>query len=151
MFASEFSLGPGGAKDALYIRRLVFVDELGLDEQFVFDDKDAFCAHLTVRMDGEPIASGRMASNERGVNIEFICVKKDFRGQGFGDMCLRTMLNKAQSMGATNAYVHVPERYKAYYEAFGFREFGRGQNEYVNMVVETAHVDWHPNCGGHGG
>ena len=144
MFASQWRMGKD--PDALAIRRAVFVEELGHPGDAVFDAVDEYAAQLVVRVDDVPIASARLYPGYDGVMLSHICVLRAYRGQGFGDLCTRQALYKAQNMGVPRVFADVPERYVVYYAAFGFRELGAPETGMVKMAVETDGILWHPSC-----
>lgn len=140
MFDSQWALGSEQATDAFSIRKAVFVEELQQPETAVFDENDALCAHLLVRVDGKPAAAGRMRPYQSGVIMEYICVLKEYRKQGFGDLCARIMLDKARRMGTARIYVCAPEKYRSYYAAFGFMGDG------AELSVSPEEIIWHNPC-----
>ena len=146
MFATEWTLGANGAKDALAVRRAVFAEELGLPVQQVFDDMDAVAAHLTVRLDGVPVASARLSPDTDGVRISYICVLREYRKQGFGDLCARVALDKAQRMGVTRVVADIPAAHMPYWAAFGFTAQGGATQGIVSMDVDSEAIRWHSPC-----
>lgn len=145
MFASEWRMG-SEAKDALLIRRRVFLDELGWPEEAVFDGADAYAAHLVVEADGVPVASARLYPKQDGVSLSHICVLPGYRHQGYGDLCTRQALYKAQNMGMPRVYADVLVQYIDYYAAFGFQQLCKPEAGMVKMAVETDGIRWHPHC-----
>jgi predicted GNAT family N-acyltransferase len=146
MFATEWTLGTAGAEDALAVRRAVFAEELGLPVQQVFDETDAVAAHLTVRLDGVPIASARLSPDSDGLHISYICVLQEYRKQGFGDLCARVTLDKARRMGVTRVVADIPAAYMPYWAAFGFTAQGDSVQDVVSMVVDADAIRWHSPC-----
>lgn len=148
MFATEWTLGTADAEDALAVRRAVFAEELGLTDLSVFDDADAVAAHLTVRLDGIPVASARLSPDTDGVRISYICVLREYRRQGFGDLCARVALDKAQRMGVKRIVADIPSAYKPYWAAFGFAAQNDAKQGVVSMAVDTDAIRWHSPCKG---
>lgn len=146
MFATGWTLGPIGSEEALSIRRAVFIEELGQTAETVFDGRDELAAHLTVRLDGKAIASARLCPDAGGVRFAFIGVLAPYRRQGFGDLCARVMLDKAQRMGAARICADVPEQYAPYYEAFGFTAQGDAADGVLPMAVDGSAIHWHSPC-----
>ena len=144
MFASQWHMGRDPA--ALAIRRALFVEELGLLEAGVFDASDDYAAQLVVELDGVPVATARLSPEGSDARLSFVAVLRACRGQGFGDLCVRQALYKAQSMHFSRVFADVPERHAAYYAAFGFRELCPPEAGMIKMSVETDHILWHPPC-----
>lgn len=140
MFASIWRMGRD--PEALNIRRAVFIEELRFPEETVFEAADDYAAQLVVKLDGVPVASARLTPQGKDARLSHIAVLPGFRGQGFGDLCARQALNKAQAMGVSRVLARVPAPYRTYYEAFGFRPAGDGDE----MAVEAAKVVWHSPC-----
>lgn len=146
MFATEWTLGPIGSQEALAIRRTVFEEELGQPVETVFDGCDELAAHLTVRLDGEAIASARLCPDSGGVRLAFVGVLAPYRKQGYGDLCARVMLDKAQRMGVVRIFADVPEQYAPYYDAFGFTAQGEAAGGILPMAVDGSAIHWHSPC-----
>ena len=143
MFASQWRMGRD--PQALAIRRTVFVQELGMAEDGVFGFSNDFAAQLVVELDGVPVATARLSPEGADVRLDFVAVLPAYRGQGFGDLCVRQALYKAQSI-ARRVVTDIPERHAAYYSAFGFRELEAAEAGVIKMMVETEHILWHPSC-----
>ncbi|HWR23936.1 MAG TPA: GNAT family N-acetyltransferase [Feifaniaceae bacterium] len=144
MFASQWRMGRD--PQALAVRRAVFVEELGLPEESVFDSSDEYAAQLAAELDGIPVATARLLPEGADARLSFVAVLRAYRGQGFGDLCVRHALYKAQGMHVPRVFADVPERYAAYYAAFGFRETGEPEAGVIRMAVETDRILWHPPC-----
>ena len=142
MFASQWRMGRD--PEALAIRRTVFVEELGLPEDAVIDASDEYAAQLLVELDGIPVATARLSPEGTDVRLAFVAVLPAYRGQGFGDLCVRQALYKAQSMGG-RILKHVPEQRCAYFEAFGFVPVASEGKE-IELAVETEKIVWHSPC-----
>ena len=147
MFATEWSIGTEKAGDALLVRETVFIKELGLSKKTVFDEGDAFCAHLLVRVEEKPIASGRLLPEAMDVRMEHCCVLKEMRGQGFFDLMIRTMLFRASHIGAKKIWANVPENFFKYFSAFGFQKTAeKSQDGLLSLWVEPEQILWHSPC-----
>ncbi len=142
MFASQWRMGKD--PDALAIRRTVFVQELGMPEDEVFDSADDYAAQLLVELDGVPVATARLSPEGADVRLDFVAVLPAYRRQGFGDLCVRQALYKAQLMGA-RVLTRVAERHCAYFQAFGFLPEGP-EGEEIGLAVGGANIVWHSPC-----
>jgi hypothetical protein len=143
-----------GSKDLAVVRALreaVFVDELGIGEELVFDGFDAWALHAVLYNAGEPVGTGRLYHDGEAFYIGRICVLKDRRGQGFGDMIARLLLDRAIIAGAPGIRVNVPPEHAGFYEQFGFSrlngtcvEAGRPA---VRMEVQAKDAVFPSKCG----
>lgn len=147
MFATEWTLGQSGAKEALAIRKRVFVEELGRPDEAVFDPFDEYAAHLLVRLDGAPIASARLYAAEDGaLRMDNACVLKEYRGQRFGDLCFRLLMNKAANMGASTLTLLSAAQHVPYFEGFGFRKVSE-EGDFSLLGIDPADLTWPSQCG----
>jgi predicted GNAT family N-acyltransferase len=156
MIVGKWIKGAGeGFEEALAIRKGVFCVELGVDEAYERDSKDEFSAHaLIFDESGSPVATGRLNPDADGWHIGRLCVKKESRGQGFGDMALRMLLDRAsQTVPDADIVISARVEVAPLYESFGFVKEGAEYVEagmtHVKMRVNCVKIDWHPGCGAH--
>ncbi len=76
------------------LRAEVFMVEQGVSEADELDGLDAEATHLLGKLDGTPIATLRLRKLGTLCKIERVCVRKPFRGQGFGRQLMQTALAK---------------------------------------------------------
>lgn len=124
MFRADWVEGSGDYSIAMGIREEVFCDEQGYSRDVEYDDMDPIAQHLIITENGEPVATGRLFEQEGVYKLGRICVRSQFRGQGFGDMVVRLMLDKALKLGAARLYISSQEYIKNMYCKFGFRQEG---------------------------
>lgn len=146
MVTSEWILGSLNAKEALNIRERVFVEELGFRNKEVFDEHDALCAHLLVKVDDVPAASARLHPCGDGLCFSFIGVLNEYRGQCLGDLCTRLILYKAQQMGAKTLSANVNAAFVPYYNAFGFTKQKETGDGMVHISISPEDIIWHSAC-----
>lgn len=138
MFKANWVSGAGDITIAEAIREEVFCDEQGYSCEAEYDDMDKIAQHLIVIEDGEPVATGRLFEKDGVYMLGRIAVRKRFRNQGFGDMVVRLMLDKALGMGAEQFYISSQEYIKDLYCKFGFRQRG---DSYCLAGDTRNHVD----------
>ncbi len=97
MFQSKWEFGLA-ARDALALRRQVYVEELGMPEAQAFDRYDEIGAHVFVWDEQGPIAAGRIFPQGTATGIGAIAVAQGRRGEPFGELVLRILLDKAQTL-----------------------------------------------------
>lgn len=124
MFKATWVDGCRDCSIAKSIREEVFCDEQGYSHDDEYDDMDAVAHHLIIVEKGEPVATGRLFEKDGLYHLGRICVRRQFRGQGFGDMVVRLMLEKALRMGASQLYISSQEYIKDLYMKFGFQQHG---------------------------
>lgn len=145
MFASRWHTGI--IPEALSVRRAVFVEEQGISIA-VPDDLDAYAMQLVVEEDGIPVASARLVPEDGGVRLAFVAVLPEYRGQGFGDLCVRQALYKAQSLYAPRVFARVAQQHRTYFEAFGFAgvDLESTKNKEIELAAEITKLIWHSPC-----
>lgn len=103
------------------IRRAVFVEEQQIPESEEWDDEDATSVHVLVRLNRDPVGTGRM--NPAG-KIGRIAVIAGLRGRGIGMQILLQLLGEARRLGIREPYLHAQVQAVSFYERFGFEKKG---------------------------
>src|SRR5690606_4418188 len=70
--------------DAFYIRRLVFVEEQGVDMLEEHDELDRSALHVLARLDGLAVGTLRLLCEGATAKVGRFAVLKKYRGQGIG-------------------------------------------------------------------
>lgn len=151
MITNEWITGSGDLRDALAIRRAVFIDEQHVPEELEFDEDDKYAVHVVVLDDGEPAATGRIWFDGTSFRIGRCAVLKDKRGQGLGDLLVRLLLVRAFQNGASELLIHAQQTAVGFYERFGFHTLGEPFEEagiaHVVMTVSKDTVVFPSECG----
>lgn len=145
MFNSEWRLGASSADEALNIRREVLMNECGWPDEAAFDLADEYAAHLLIRVDGQPIASGRLIKTKRGMELSHVSVLKEYRGERYGDLCFRLLMDKSVNMGCTLLEVRTADEYVPYFLRFGFK-VDKSEGGASLMSVRPGKIIWHSPC-----
>jgi predicted GNAT family N-acyltransferase len=106
------------AEQAFAIRRKVFVDEQGVDQNLEYDKEDQ-SNHYLLLLAGKPIAAARWRETENGIKLERFAVLSAFRNRGFGEIILDAVLKDVKLLGKT-IYLHSQIRAVSFYERNGF-------------------------------
>lgn len=136
MITNEWTLGTQDLKKAFEIRRKVFVEEQGCDPQKDVDSFDAQAVHLLVYVDGMPVATGRIYFDGDHFKIGRLCVLKEYRGQGIGDLAIRLLLFKAFTW-ANEIHIGAQKYAEGFYTRFGFQTYGE---EYLDENIPHIHM-----------
>ncbi|MGN1084676.1 MAG: GNAT family N-acetyltransferase [Lachnospiraceae bacterium] len=120
------------------IRMEVFAKEQGFPEDIIFDETDETAVQAVVYKDINrtiPVAVGRLYKTGEGEDFKIgrIAVKKEERGQGYGDFIVRMLVDKGLMMGAERVIVGSQPHAIKFYEKIGFRPTGE---TYVEAKVE---------------
>lgn len=125
--------------DAFSIRRSVFVDEQGVDEDIEYDEHDeagAAAVHFVAYDDGEPIGAARLrptdgtghgtddAGGNRTAKVERVAVAANRRGSGWGRRVMRAVEAYARDDGFGRITLHAQTPVRAFYERLGYEAHG---------------------------
>lgn len=136
------------------IRTSVFTLEQGADKEQEFDRFDEVGAPAVFALlfdEGKAAGTARLVLNEKGYKLGRVAVEKDFRGKGYGDVLVRTLLEKAFSMGAGEVFVDAQNHAVPFYEKIGFKIIGgeitdRGLS-HIQMSIKKSDVKTNCSCG----
>lgn len=135
------------------IRTAVFVGEQGIDSNLEFDRFDKVAAPALFALledEGAAAATARLVLTEKGYKLGRVAVLKAFRGMGYGDAVVRTLLEKALSLGAEEVFVDAQNHAVPFYEKIGFKIVGgeitdRGLN-HIQMSIRKGDVKTNCHC-----
>lgn len=154
MFKAVWLDGGGDLSLPRSIREEVFCREQGYPLDDEFDDADARAIHLLITENGEAVATGRLFEEGGLYKLGRICARKPFRGQGFGDMVVRLMLDKALSLGAVNLYISSQDYIRDMYTKFGFTQRGESYRlpgdtrDHVDLYATAEDIVFPSECKG---
>lgn len=116
----EYKLTKGLPVDAKLIRRKVFVEEQGFQNEF--DETDSRAVHAVVYENGRPAATGRLFESgaDKTMIIGRVAVLKEFRGKGLGGAVISALEEKAREKGAKELELTAQTRVKEFYEHLGY-------------------------------
>jgi predicted GNAT family N-acyltransferase len=121
MVAAKFVHTHDDLQKCFEIRRRVFIDEYGIQQDSEFDGKDEKAFHLLVLMDGQPAGTLRILY-EAGKHalIGRVAVLKEARGFGIGDVLMRAALSKVASLECEDVLINAMADKVAFYGRYGF-------------------------------
>ncbi|WP_113672962.1 GNAT family N-acetyltransferase [Vallitalea guaymasensis] len=142
--------GDKNIEDAIFVRDKVFVNEQNIDYNIVFDGEDKEAVHVVVYEDKNPVGTGRMTIQDNLYLIGRIAVLKEKRGNYYGDLIVRMLIQKAFDTGADFVEVHSQLPAVNFYKKIGFEEFGEVYQEadidHINMRLEKGKMKRKCNC-----
>lgn len=125
MIRGKFLRSGDDIREIIALRERVFVREMGLPQAWVRDDQDAMAVYALVFDESDaPGGTGRLAIDDDRFMLGRICVAKEVRGQGLGDLILRMLLLRAREMDAPAVYVKALPDAVPLYQRYGFRAVG---------------------------
>ena len=156
MICGRYYLGLDHMDEIAPIRREVFGTEQGWSDEILFDETDETAIQAVVYKDINrtiPVGVGRLHKTEdgEGYKIGRIAVKKEERGQGYGDFIVRMLVDKGLMMGADCVLVGAQPHAIPFYEKIGFRAIGKTYEEagIVHTVMEIRQNTICKACQGH--
>ena len=115
-------------EDAFAVRRTVFVDEQGVDEEIEYDEHDepgAAAAHFVAYDDGAPVGAARLREHEEGVGkVERVAVLAERRGEGVGRELMRAVEREAERREFAKLKLHAQTRVSGFYDRLGYERRG---------------------------
>jgi len=135
-----------GIKDidnARGIRKRVFVEELGVPIEIEQDALDETAYHLVLFDREQAVAVGRIIILDNNTAVfGRIAVEKKFRGEGYGEVLLIKMLDRAKNeFGMERIELHAQATVIGFYEKYGFTSkgprFTEAGIEHQAMVLEA--------------
>lgn len=133
------------------IRDEVFINELGMSENEVYDSRDYYAFHLLItdQETGEPMATARIRADHdyAFTYVGDIAVRKKYRDANYTDFALRMLLYKAQKLSAPRIVANIRPDELALYEKFGFSKESE-ENGKIHVSVARDNVLWPSECKG---
>jgi predicted GNAT family N-acyltransferase len=131
-------------EDALKIRFKVFVEEQQVPEDMEWDNIDDYAEHLVLYKDETPIATGRWFEEDEKILVGRIAVLKEYRGSNFGNVIVKSFIDRIFGKGFNEIYIHAQTRVQGFYEKLGFEAFGDKYDEagieHIGMILKKQEV-----------
>ncbi len=102
------------------VRRAVFIEEQGIDEDDDFDGLDEGALHVLATENSAPVGTARILVIEGAAKIGRVAVLKSHRGKGVGKQILRSALEISREAGLTRAKLEAQTTAIGFYEDLGF-------------------------------
>ncbi len=120
MIEGKIFFGEEGYRLTGLLRYKVFCEELNLQPEKEHDFIDFFAYHLSIYEGDEVVGAGRLSLQNDKFIVDRICVKKEKRNDGIGDMIVRMLSFKALELGTDKIYTYSEEKYLDFYKKIGF-------------------------------
>jgi len=154
MYIQGKILKPGDElKEAIDIRKKVFVEEYGIAYDKEFDDLDMLAIHAVAyesedasekgkRGNGKiAVATGRIVFDGENCKIDKIAVLKEYRNKKYGDFIVRLLLNKAFMSGIDEVNVDAFVSSEGFFKKLGFEkvseEFSENGIKMYKMTINS--------------
>ncbi|WP_203229102.1 GNAT family N-acetyltransferase [Halobellus captivus] len=133
-------------RDAFDLRRAVFVEEQGVDEEIEWDEHDepdADATHFVAYDDGDVVGAARFRGVDGEVGkVERVAVAADRRGEDWGRRVMDAVESHAHADGFDRLALHAQTQVRGFYERLGYDAFGEEFEEagipHIEMEKELA-------------
>ena len=155
MIRGKFLTSQDDAGAVMDIRRRVFVEEQGYSADTEIDGFDKMAVYaLAFDENDRPAGTGRLIINDESrFQIGRVCVLKEARGQGLGDLVVRMLLYRALELGAGEIWLGAQLPAVGFYARYGFAPIGEIYDDegvpHRWMRALAGEVDLEGSCGGH--
>ncbi|WP_313071880.1 GNAT family N-acetyltransferase [Lacrimispora sp.] len=107
-------------EDAKYIRRNVFIEEQGFENEF--DDIDDMSTHILIYESSDPVATCRLYYNDERQSfvIGRIAVLKKFRGKNYGVELIKMAEQEIVKMQGKTVHLSAQVRVSEFYKKNGY-------------------------------
>ncbi len=111
-------------KDAVKIRKEVFMEEQGFHDEF--DETDGNAVHLVLYIDQIPAATCRFFSGQTQGEyiVGRIAVRKEYRGHSLGSRVLAAAESEIRMLGGRKGILHAQQQARPFYEKQGYSVYG---------------------------
>jgi predicted GNAT family N-acyltransferase len=109
--------------DGFAVRRTVFVEEQGVDEDLEYDehdDPDADAVHFVAYDGGDPVGAARLRTADGVAKAERVAVLRDRRGEGWGRRLMDAVEAAARERGLETIRLHAQTGAEAFYHRLGY-------------------------------
>lgn len=146
MIQGKFFSGNDDLTEIRKIRKAVFCEELGIEEEMEEDGQDALCMHVLAYDNGVPVAVGRIFYDGWEFIISKVAVLKAHRHKMYGDFIVRMLIDKAMMSGAIEIKLESPESCTAFFKSIGFEEKSTAVNQRGRNAEDSEHIQKSENA-----
>ncbi len=108
-------------KDALQVRREVFIEEQQVPEEEEIDQYEDECTHIVVYDQNQPVAAGRLRNYDGIGKMERICVLASHRKHGLGKIVMDHLEELAKEKGFQELKLNSQTHAEGFYERLGYK------------------------------
>lgn len=107
-------------EDAYNVRKVVFVDEQNVPVEEEIDHLESESKHFVLYDNEEPIGAGRFRTVDEYGKVERICVLKEKRNSGAGNIIMKGIEQFAKSDGVKKLKLNAQTQAIPFYEKLGY-------------------------------
>ncbi len=105
------------------IRKAVFVIEQKVPQEIEYDDRDALCQHVLIRVDGRPAATGRIDIEKQG-KVGRVAVLSSLRQHNLGRQVMDALEQIARDAELPKIWFHAQTSAVGFYQKLGYKIIG---------------------------
>ncbi len=105
------------------IRKAVFVVEQKVPQEIEYDDRDALCQHVLIRVDGRPAATGRIDIEKQG-KVGRVAVLSSLRQHNLGRQVMDALEQIARDAELPKIWFHAQTSAVGFYQKLGYKIIG---------------------------
>lgn len=141
MLNIKWFIGSDDLTDVHKIREEVFIKEQGVPHDLEIDGTDKYAQSLLLLDDDKPFATGRIILIHEEYTLGRICVLKEYRNKGYGNILVNELIKRAKELGAKSVHIHAQLSVVPFYEKLGFikegNEFKEAGIRHINMKKDV--------------
>lgn len=107
-------------EDAYHVRKVVFVDEQNVPIEEEIDDLESESKHFVLYENNKPIGAGRFRTVDGYGKVERICVLKDNRKSGAGNIIMQGIEQFAKDEGIKKLKLNAQTQAIPFYGKLGY-------------------------------
>jgi predicted GNAT family N-acyltransferase len=112
-------------QSAFEVRRIVFIEEQGVDPTIEQDEHDVEATHFLARWNGKPVGAARFRWLDNDtVKVERVAVLKDYRGHKIGVRLMEAIEQIARQKGIRQLKLNAQKHAEPFYLALGYTSYG---------------------------
>lgn len=116
---------PAGLEAAFDVRRDVFIEGQGVDEDVEMDGKDDDATHLLATDGDRAVGTARLRVVDPGVGkVERVAVRESHRRRGVGRALVDVLESEAADRGLDRLVLHAQVRVEGFYADLGYETTG---------------------------
>lgn len=119
----EIVLNEKQHKDALAVRRKVFMEEQHVPEDLEIDEYEESATHFVVYEEEQPIGAGRCRIVEKNAKVERICVLSSYRKQGVGEAIMNKIEEFAKDRELQGLKLNSQTHAEPFYKRLGYETY----------------------------
>ncbi|MAZ88625.1 MAG: GNAT family N-acetyltransferase [Cellvibrionaceae bacterium] len=105
------------------VRKAVFVAEQNVPEEIEYDDRDAICQHVLIRVDGQAAATGRIDIEKQG-KVGRVAVLPSLRQHNLGRQVMDALEQLARDAKLPKIWFHAQLSAVGFYQRLGYDVVG---------------------------